>query len=119
MEEEITVVREQHRFNVGALQKYLCDNIQGISTNNTITVRQYKSGQSNPTFLLETTNKNYVLRKKPPGQLLPGAHKVDREFRVQEALFSAGFPVPQPLLHCGDASVIGTEFYLMQHVPVV
>ncbi|XP_068160493.1 nephrocystin-3 [Antennarius striatus] len=74
------------------------------------------AGQSNPTFLLQTPSKSYVLRKKPPGQLLTGAHKVDREYRVQKALFSAGFPVPQPLLHCTDPEVIGTEFYLMEHV---
>uniref|UniRef100_A0A8K9XCV0 Acyl-CoA dehydrogenase family member 11 n=1 Tax=Oncorhynchus mykiss TaxID=8022 RepID=A0A8K9XCV0_ONCMY len=74
------------------------------------------AGQSNPTFLIQTPSDSYVLRKKPPGMLLPGAHKVDREYRVQKALFSAGFPVPQPLLHCTDAEVIGTEFYLMEHV---
>uniref|UniRef100_A0A6Q2YB79 Acyl-CoA dehydrogenase family member 11 n=1 Tax=Esox lucius TaxID=8010 RepID=A0A6Q2YB79_ESOLU len=76
----------------------------------------FSAGQSNPTFLIQTPSKSYVLRKKPPGILLPGAHKVDREYRVQKALFSAGFPVPQPLIHCTDASVIGTEFYLMEHV---
>uniref|UniRef100_A0A8C2XLZ4 Acyl-CoA dehydrogenase family member 11 n=1 Tax=Cyclopterus lumpus TaxID=8103 RepID=A0A8C2XLZ4_CYCLU len=74
------------------------------------------AGQSNPTFLVQTPSDSYVLRKKPPGELLPGAHKVDREYRVQKALFSAGFPVPQPLLHCTDAEIIGTEFYLMEHV---
>ncbi|XP_062235036.1 nephrocystin-3-like isoform X2 [Platichthys flesus] len=74
------------------------------------------AGQSNPTFLIETPSKSYVLRKKPPGELLPGAHKVDREYRVQRALCSAGFPVPQPLLHCTDVDVIGTEFYMMEHV---
>ncbi|XP_061522142.1 nephrocystin-3-like isoform X2 [Phycodurus eques] len=74
------------------------------------------AGQSNPTFLIQTPSKSYVLRKKPPGALLPGAHKVDREYRVQKALYSAGFPVPQPLLHCTDLNVIGTEFYLMEHV---
>uniref|UniRef100_A0A669ERQ7 Acyl-CoA dehydrogenase family member 11 n=1 Tax=Oreochromis niloticus TaxID=8128 RepID=A0A669ERQ7_ORENI len=71
---------------------------------------------SNPTFLIQTPSNSYVLRKQPPGELLPGAHKVDREYRVQKALFSVGFPVPQPLLHCADIKVIGTEFYLMQHV---
>ncbi|XP_057680349.1 nephrocystin-3 [Corythoichthys intestinalis] len=74
------------------------------------------TGQSNPTFLIRTTSKSYVLRKKPPGELLPGAHQVDREYRVQKALYSAGFPVPEPLLHCTDVSIIGTEFYLMEHV---
>uniref|UniRef100_A0AAQ5ZWB1 Acyl-CoA dehydrogenase family member 11 n=1 Tax=Amphiprion ocellaris TaxID=80972 RepID=A0AAQ5ZWB1_AMPOC len=88
---QATPVRQQHKFNVGA-------------------------DLSNPTFLVQTPSKSYVLRKRPPGELLPGAHKVDREYRVQKALFSAGFPVPQPLLHCTDVEVIGTEFYLMEHV---
>ncbi|XP_014587355.2 acyl-CoA dehydrogenase family member 11 isoform X2 [Equus caballus] len=77
---------------------------------------QHKSGQSNPTFYLQKGFQAYVLRKKPPGSLLPKAHKIDREFKVQKALFSVGFPVPKPLLYCNDASVIGTEFYVMEHV---
>uniref|UniRef100_A0A3B4YGZ4 Aminoglycoside phosphotransferase domain-containing protein n=1 Tax=Seriola lalandi dorsalis TaxID=1841481 RepID=A0A3B4YGZ4_SERLL len=113
MEERTTPVREQHKFSVGRLQRYLSAN---SVHNNTLTVRQYSAGQSNPTFLIQTPSKSYVLRKKPPGELLPGAHKVDREYRVQKALFSAGFPVPQPLLHCTDVEVTGTEFYLMEHV---
>ncbi|KAM7369844.1 hypothetical protein PAMP_011134 [Pampus punctatissimus] len=115
MEELTTPVRQYHEFCVGRLQRYLSVKSQ-VSNNDTLTVRQYSAGQSNPTFLIQTPSKSYVLRKKPPGQLLPGAHKVDREYRVQKALFSAGFPVPQPLLHCTDAEVIGTEFYLMEHV---
>ncbi|KAL8165490.1 UNVERIFIED_CONTAM: acyl-CoA dehydrogenase member 11, partial [Gekko kuhli] len=74
------------------------------------------SGQSNPTFYLKKGLSTYVLRKKPHGPLLPQAHKIDREYRVQKALFAAGFPVPEPLLYCSDVSVIGTEFYVMQHV---
>uniref|UniRef100_A0A8C7GYJ0 Acyl-CoA dehydrogenase family member 11 n=1 Tax=Oncorhynchus kisutch TaxID=8019 RepID=A0A8C7GYJ0_ONCKI len=111
-----TPVREQHRFNTVNLQRYLSGKTRGVSNNDRFTVRQYSAGQSNPTFLIQTPSDSYVLRKKPPGMLLPGAHKVDREYRVQKALFSAGFPVPQPLLHCTDAEVIGTEFYLMEHV---
>uniref|UniRef100_A0A8C8CC96 Acyl-CoA dehydrogenase family member 11 n=1 Tax=Oncorhynchus tshawytscha TaxID=74940 RepID=A0A8C8CC96_ONCTS len=111
-----TPVREQHRFNTVNLQRYLAGKTRGVSNNDRFTVRQYSAGQSNPTFLIQTPSDSYVLRKKPPGMLLPGAHKVDREYRVQKALFSAGFPVPQPLLHCTDAEVIGTEFYLMEHV---
>ncbi|KAL7373860.1 hypothetical protein ABVT39_016201 [Epinephelus coioides] len=114
--EELTIpVREQHKFNVDRLQRYLSANSR-VSHNDTLTVRQYSAGQSNPTFLIKTPSNSYVLRKKPPGELLPGAHKVDREYRVQKALFSAGFPVPEPLLHCTDAEVIGTEFYVMEHV---
>ncbi|XP_070841821.1 acyl-CoA dehydrogenase family member 11 [Chaetodon trifascialis] len=115
MEEQTTPVRQQHKFNVGRLLSYLSAKSR-VSNNDTLTVRQYSAGQSNPTFLIQTPSKSYVLRKKPPGELLPGAHKVDREYRVQKALFSAGFPVPQPLLHCTDTEVIGTEFYLMEHV---
>ncbi|XP_044032726.1 nephrocystin-3 isoform X2 [Siniperca chuatsi] len=115
MEELTTPIREQHKFSVGRLKSYLSVKSR-VSSNGTLTVRQYSAGQSNPTFLIQTPSNSYVLRKKPPGELLPGAHKVDREYRVQKALFSAGFPVPQPLLHCTDADVIGTEFYLMQHV---
>ncbi|XP_049420541.1 acyl-CoA dehydrogenase family member 11 isoform X2 [Epinephelus fuscoguttatus] len=115
MEELTTPVREQHKFNVDRLQRYLSANSR-VSHNDTLTVRQYSAGQSNPTFLIQTPSNSYVLRKKPPGELLPGAHKVDREYRVQKALFSAGFPVPEPLLHCTDAEVIGTEFYVMEHV---
>ncbi|XP_054479307.1 acyl-CoA dehydrogenase family member 11 [Anoplopoma fimbria] len=116
MEEQTTPVRQQHAFSVDRLQRYLSVNTQTVSTSDTLTVRQYSAGQSNPTFLIQTPTNSYVLRKKPPGELLPGAHKVDREYRVQKALFSAGFPVPQPLLHCTDAKIIGTEFYLMEHV---
>uniref|UniRef100_A0A6Q2WSY5 Acyl-CoA dehydrogenase family member 11 n=1 Tax=Esox lucius TaxID=8010 RepID=A0A6Q2WSY5_ESOLU len=111
--EETTLVREQHRFNTVNLQRYLSGKTQGSMSYVSL---NFSAGQSNPTFLIQTPSKSYVLRKKPPGILLPGAHKVDREYRVQKALFSAGFPVPQPLIHCTDASVIGTEFYLMEHV---
>ncbi|KAJ8376755.1 hypothetical protein SKAU_G00073350 [Synaphobranchus kaupii] len=116
MDGETTSVREQHQFNLSNLQKYLSDNVPGVSSSDTFSVRQYRAGQSNPTFLVQTSSESYVLRKKPPGMLLPGAHKVDREYRIQKALFSAGFPVPKPLLHCADISVIGAEFYLMEHV---
>src|SRR5215218_995307 len=79
-------------------------------------VRQFKGGQSNPTYLLETPARRYVLRRKPPGKLLPSAHAVDREFRVISALRAQNFPVPEPILLCQDASIAGTPFYLMAHV---
>uniref|UniRef100_A0A8C2SUE8 Acyl-CoA dehydrogenase family member 11 n=1 Tax=Coturnix japonica TaxID=93934 RepID=A0A8C2SUE8_COTJA len=96
-------VRRQHRFDQGSLERYLCRCLPGGPI-------------SNPTFYLQKGGQAYVLRKKPHGPLLPKAHKVDREYHVQKALFSAGFPVPKPLLYCSDVSVIGTEFYVMQHV---
>ncbi|XP_037312232.2 acyl-CoA dehydrogenase family member 11 [Pungitius pungitius] len=116
MEDMTTSVRQQHKFSVDGLQKYLSVKSRTVSNNDALTVRQYSAGQSNPTFLIQSPSNSYVLRKKPPGELLPGAHKVDREYRVQKALFSAGFPVPQPLLHCTEPEIIGTEFYLMEHV---
>src|SRR4030081_2499459 len=79
-------------------------------------VRQFKGGQSNPTYLLETPARRYVLRRKPPGKLLPSAHAVDREFRVISALHAQGFPVAAPVLYCDDETVAGTPFYVMSHV---
>src|SRR5438105_3926081 len=79
-------------------------------------VRQFKGGQSNPTYLLETPARRYVLRRKPPGKLLPSAHAVDREFRVISALHAQSFPVARPLLYCADTSLVGTLFYVMEHV---
>ncbi|XP_036414704.1 acyl-CoA dehydrogenase family member 11 [Colossoma macropomum] len=116
MEEETTPVRQQHLFNVQKLQQYLRSRSHLAPDSSAISVRQYSSGQSNPTFFIQTPDRSYVLRKKPPGPLLPGAHKVDREYAVQKALHSAGFPVPQPVLYCSDTDVIGTEFYIMEHV---
>jgi aminoglycoside phosphotransferase (APT) family kinase protein len=81
-----------------------------------LSVRQFKGGQSNPTYLLETPAGRYVLRRKPPGKLLPSAHAVDREFRVISALHARGFPVAAPVLYCDDVSIAGTAFYLMDHV---
>src|SRR4030081_1521833 len=79
-------------------------------------VRQFKGGQSNPTYLLETPARRYVLRRKPPGKLLPSAHAVDREFRIISALHAQGFPVAAPVLYCDDAGIAGTPFYVMNHV---
>src|SRR4249919_1203431 len=76
-------------------------------------VQQFKGGQSNPTYLLETPARRFVLRRKPPGKLLPSAHAVDREFRVISALHAQGFPVAEPLLYCEDESVVGTAFFVM------
>jgi aminoglycoside phosphotransferase (APT) family kinase protein len=81
-----------------------------------LSVRQFKGGQSNPTYFLQTPARRYVLRRKPPGKLLPSAHAVDREFRVISALHARGFPVAAPLLYCDDAGIAGTPFYLMDHV---
>src|SRR5579863_8591014 len=77
---------------------------------------KFPTGQSNPTYLIETPTRRYVLRRKPPGKLLKSAHAVDREFRVLSALHGVGFPVPRPLALCADDGVIGSAFYLMEHV---
>src|SRR5260221_7983656 len=81
-----------------------------------LTWHQFRGGQSNPTYLLEPPARRYVLRRKPPGKLLPSAHAVDREFRVISALHAQKFPVAEPVLYCDDASVAGTPFYVMAHV---
>ncbi len=107
-------VREQHRFDVKQLERYLADRIEGFTP--PLTVRQFKGGQSNPTYQLITPKQKYVLRRKPPGKLLPSAHAVDREFRILSALHPTGFPVARPYLLCEDESVIGTMFYVMECV---
>ena len=81
-----------------------------------VVVRQFKGGQSNPTYLIETPMWCYVLRRKPPGKLLPSAHAVDREYRVISALHAQQFPVARPLVYCDDPGVVGTPFYVMAYV---
>jgi aminoglycoside phosphotransferase (APT) family kinase protein len=111
---ETIPIRAAHRFDEAALARYLGENIAGFR--GPLTVRQFQGGQSNPTFHLATPNAEYVLRKKPPGKLLPSAHAVDREFRAISALAPQGVPVAKPFLLCEDAAVIGTAFYVMDYV---
>jgi aminoglycoside phosphotransferase (APT) family kinase protein len=99
------------RFDPAPLEGYLVRNVPGFA--GPLTVRQFKGGQSNPTYLLETPSRKYVLRRKPPGKLLPSAHAVDREFRVIAALAAQGFPVAEPVVYCPDEAVAGTAFYVM------
>src|SRR5258705_9755194 len=101
-------------FDTARLADYLLAHLPGFA--GPLSVRQFKGGQSNPTYLIETPARRYVLRRKPPGKLLPSAHAVDREFRVITALSARGFPVARPLHYCDDASVVGTPFYLMDYV---
>src|SRR5215467_10696997 len=101
-------------FDAKQLEAYLDTNLPGFA--GPLTVWQFKGGQSNPTYLIETPSRRYVLRRKPPGQLLPSAHAVDREFRVITALSAQGFPVARPQLYCNDPDIVGTPFYLMDHV---
>jgi aminoglycoside phosphotransferase (APT) family kinase protein len=109
-------VGERHRFDVAALEGYLGRHLPGFQ--GPLRVRQFQGGQSNPTYYLVTPGgQDYVLRRKPPGQLLPSAHAVDREYRVIAALAGSGIPVPRAYLLCEDPAVIGTAFYVMSHVP--
>jgi aminoglycoside phosphotransferase (APT) family kinase protein len=107
-------VEERHRFDEGALGAWLAANVEGFE--GPLEVRQFKGGQSNPTYQLVTPGHRYVLRRKPPGKLLPSAHAVDREFKVISGLWPTGFPVARPYGLCTDESVIGTMFYVMDHV---
>jgi aminoglycoside phosphotransferase (APT) family kinase protein len=109
-----TAVREAHRFDEAALARWLAANVEGYS--GPLTVEQFKGGQSNPTYKLVTPARSYVLRRKPPGQLLKGAHAVEREHEVLAALGQAGFPVAHVHGLCTDESVIGTWFYIMDMV---
>jgi aminoglycoside phosphotransferase (APT) family kinase protein len=104
-------VAERLRFDVGRLESYLAAHVPGFA--GPAVVSQFKGGQSNPTYLIETPLRRYVLRRKPPGKLLPSAHAVDREHRAISALHAQGFPVPEPLLYCADESIVGTAFFVM------
>ena len=107
-------VREGLGFDEGALDAWLRANVEGFA--GPLTVRQFNGGQSNPTYQLLTPARNYVLRRKPPGQLLKSAHAVDREYKVITALHAAGFPAPRTFELCIDDAVIGTWFYVMDCV---
>ncbi|HEX8527504.1 phosphotransferase family protein [Allosphingosinicella sp.] len=107
-------VREAHRFNVAALDEWMRREVDGYR--GPLAVEQFKGGQSNPTYKLITPERRYVLRRKPPGKLLPGAHAVEREYRVISALSGQGFPVARAFALCLDDEVIGTAFYVMEMV---
>jgi aminoglycoside phosphotransferase (APT) family kinase protein len=107
-------VAESHRFDEGKLAEWMAANVEGYA--GPLQVRQFKGGQSNPTYQLVTPARTYVMRRKPPGKLLPSAHAVDREFRVISALYPTGFPVARPYGLCTDDAVIGTMFYVMEMV---
>ncbi len=111
---EIVEIREAQRFDEKALENYLRRELEGFPGE--LTVSQFAFGQSNPTFLLSAGDRQYVLRKKPPGKLLPSAHAVDREYRILKALEKSDVPVPRTYLLCQDESIIGTPFYVMQRM---
>ncbi|MEC7256184.1 MAG: phosphotransferase family protein, partial [Pseudomonadota bacterium] len=97
-----------------AVAAYLADHLPGFE--GPIEAEKFDVGQSNPTFLLKTPARNYVLRRKPPGVLLKSAHAVDREFRVQRALADTDVPVAKMHVLCEDDNVIGSAFYIMDHM---
>jgi Predicted aminoglycoside phosphotransferase len=107
-------VRETHRFDVDALERYLAKRIPGFR--GPVTVSQFQGGQSNPTYRLSAAGHEYVLRRKPPGKLLPSAHAVDREYRILTALGQTDVPVPRTWVLCDDPEIIGTIFYVMDWV---
>jgi aminoglycoside phosphotransferase (APT) family kinase protein len=114
-DELVGEVAPAQRFDEEALANYLERQIESFGRQ--LEVQQIKGGASNPTFKLTTQGRDgrlhYVLRKKPPGQLLASAHQVDREYRVMKALEGTGVPVPHMRHLCQDASIIGTPFYVM------
>lgn len=107
-------VQERHRIDVGRLAEYLRERIPDLPA--AIEVRQFKGGQSNPTYLIDAGARSFVMRRKPPGNLLPSAHAVEREYRVMTALAGTDVPVPRTWCLCEDPAVIGTAFFVMDYV---
>lgn len=110
----------RHAIDETALTHFLARELPGFEGQ--VSVTKFGYGQSNPTYLLETTaGKQYVLRKRPPGKLIKSAHAVDREYRIMRALGTVGFQVPRVHLLCEDEAVLGTSFYVMDFVrgPIV
>jgi aminoglycoside phosphotransferase (APT) family kinase protein len=105
-------VRERHAFDIAALENYMKFHVEDFKA--PLEVAQFKGGQSNPSYHLKTPNREYVLRRKPPGKLLPSAHAVDREYKVITALWDTDVPVPKTYCLCLDEGIIGTIFYVME-----
>jgi aminoglycoside phosphotransferase (APT) family kinase protein len=101
-----------HDIPMAALEQYM--RAQGLAGHEPLSLSSLAGGQSNPTFKVVSDRGNYVLRKQPAGTLLPGAHAIDREYRVMKALQETPVPVPRMLAYCEDTNVIGTPFYLME-----
>jgi aminoglycoside phosphotransferase (APT) family kinase protein len=109
-------ISAQHEFDHGVLTAYLEAHLDGFS--GPLTVEQFKGGQSNPTFKLNTPKRSYVMRSKPgpAAKLLSSAHAIDREYRVMKALHGSGVPVPEMYLLCEDETVVGRAFYVMEYM---
>ena len=110
-----TMATPEHlKFDEAALERYMAASVEGFE--GPARVEKFKGGQSNPTYLVSTPRKKYVLRRKPPGKLLPSAHAVEREYKVMTALHAQGFPAPKTFANCEDPGVIGTAFFIMDYV---
>ena len=107
-------VSDRLRFDEAALERWMAEHVAGFR--GPLRVSQFKGGQSNPTYRIDSRSGSYVLRRKPPGKLLPGAHAVDREYRVLAALGVQGFPAARVHALCEDENIIGTAFYVMDLV---
>ena len=115
MLDQPTPIRTGEELNQEKLGMFLADHIEGISKN--ICVQQFPSGYSNLTYLIQTDEVEYILRRPPAGANIKSAHDMEREFKVLSLLWKAGFTkVPEPILFCEDESVIGAKFYLMKRV---
>lgn len=107
-------VQARHQFDINRLQTFMQDNVEGFS--GTVTAEEFAGGQSNPTYLLTAGEQQYVMRRKPPGELLKSAHAVDREYRVLSALQNTEVPTAKTYALCTDDDVIGTWFYIMEYL---
>ena len=107
-------VQERHQFDIGRLQEFMEANVDGFSGK--LTAEEFAGGQSNPTYLLSAGEEQYVMRRKPPGELLKSAHAVDREFKVMSALQNTNVPTAKTYALCTDDEVIGTWFYIMEYL---
>ncbi|PAA49381.1 hypothetical protein BOX15_Mlig024520g1 [Macrostomum lignano] len=108
-------VSERLRLDADRLRSYLAKLFPSESAAE-LTVRGFSHGQSNPTYYIRLGQRELVLRKKPPGKLLPSAHAIEREFRVMSALRQRGVPLPELFDLCEDSSVLGTPFYVMEYL---
>ncbi len=113
--ENLIEIRKKHSFNVKNLQKWLKINIEEFGK--ILSIKQFVGGQSNPTFFITSEEgKEIILRKKPPGNLLPSAHAIEREYKVQKELKKTNVPCPDMIALCENSEIIGTPFYIMNYV---
>ncbi|MEM8497120.1 MAG: phosphotransferase family protein [Pseudomonadota bacterium] len=108
-----SAVRPGFELDVDSLHSWLSATVKAYA--GPLHIEQFKGGQSNPTYKLNTPAGSYVLRRKPPGVLLKSAHAIDREYRVMTALVPTAVPVPDTFAYCRDESVIGTAFFVMEY----